>query len=443
MKQQDVKYKMKTKTIKMKKMEMDLTTYNIFMRACVSFLLIITVINVNAQGTWTQKADWTGCYAQSNTAVVVGDKAYVGLGTAYCRDWKEYNPTNNTWTDLDTLPSPYSETVMGFGINDKAYILTSGGYINNNNSTYDHQNELWEYDTNTGDWTYLNNMPGNPVNHAASFSINGKGYIVGGAVPSGNWTMSIELWEYDPLNNTWTNKAPYIGTPANCQVSFVIDGIAYVGGGMTNSSVIPSEFYKYNPLTNQWSQIVTCPKVELFAASAFALNGRGYVGMGLSIGNPENPQYVWEYNPINDEWLKITDIPDQCIWDEGVGFAINGKGYMGMGDVTCNHLPMGYYPYFWEYAPVTTPLSISEEVENISVEILPTVTTGKFEVKIDTPSHIPFTYEVMTIEGKRIKREFEVYKKNIDITSSNDGIYLIKIEVGGTTSIHKVIKNEL
>ena len=29
-----------------------------------------------------------------------------------------------------------------------------------------------------------------------------------GAVPSGNWTMSIELWEYNPLNNTWTNKAP-------------------------------------------------------------------------------------------------------------------------------------------------------------------------------------------------------------------------------------------
>ena len=72
MKQQDVKYKMKTKTIKMKKIEMELTTYNIFMRACVSFLLIITGINVNAQGTWTQKADWTGCYAQSNTAVVVG-----------------------------------------------------------------------------------------------------------------------------------------------------------------------------------------------------------------------------------------------------------------------------------------------------------------------------------------------------------------------------------
>ena len=146
----------------------------------------------------------------------------------------------------------------------------------------------------------------------------------------------------------------------------------------------------------------------------------------------------WSSNPLSYELETLT-----LINNEGVGFAINGKGYMGMGDVTCNQLPIGYYPYFWEYAPVTTPLSISEEIENIGVEILPTVTTGKFEVRIDTPTNIPFTYEVMTIEVKRIKRETGVYVKNIDITSSNDGIYLIKIEVGGTTSIHKVIKNEL
>jgi len=415
------------------------------LKISISMMLTLSIFSAISQGSWTQKADWTGCYAQSNTAVSVGDKAYVGLGTAYCRDWREFDPINNTWTPMDTLPSIYSETNMAFGINNKAYVLTSGGYINNNNTTYDYQNELWEYDPSNGDWTYLNNLPSNPINQGTSFSINGKGYIVGGSVPSMIGTFSIELWEYDPLNNTWTNKAPYIGVPTACQVAFVIDGMAYIGGGMTSGSVIPSEFYKYNPNSNQWSQIATCPKTELFAASSFAVNGKGYVGMGLSLGTTENPHYVWEYNPLNDVWNRVEDLPDnQCMWDEGIGFSINGKGYMGLGDVTCNQLPMGYYPYIYEYTPVSNSINTFENnIENIKVFPNPSSEISTIKIRLAEKMNIKLIITNIIGEMVEIINNGVLYSGEHHFQWNNSdfaaGIYLLQLSTPYGTEIKKIV----
>ena len=56
-----------------------------------------------------------------------------------------------------------------------------------------------------------------------SFSIGNFGYVCGGQDSLSNYSNA--LWEYDQLNDTWTQKANYGGGNIEYTSSFVIQGI--------------------------------------------------------------------------------------------------------------------------------------------------------------------------------------------------------------------------
>src|SRR5689334_19814708 len=106
-----------------------------------------------------------------------------------------------TWTQKTDFPeanmngrwSPYA-----FTINDKIY--AGGGYVGN----FASRRDLCEYDTATDTWTPKANLPDSGRAHATCFVVNGKAYVAGGLTGYPE-TASNDLWMYDPVTDQWTS----------------------------------------------------------------------------------------------------------------------------------------------------------------------------------------------------------------------------------------------
>lgn len=69
-----------------------------------------------------------------------------------------------------------------------------------------------------GYWTAKANVINGSRCNATSFSIGNKGYICCGVTT----VQKKDLLEYDPLTDTWTQKADFPGLARRCPVSFVV-----------------------------------------------------------------------------------------------------------------------------------------------------------------------------------------------------------------------------
>lgn len=169
-------------------------------------------------------------------------------------------------------------------------------------------------------------------------------------------------------SGSWDKKADFAnGMGRHGAISFSIGDKAYVGLGSDNQydydvfggdpptshGGFKNDFWEYNTETDTWRQLNDFPGEKRTEAIGFSINGKGYVGLGeyLAIEPDENglnsqtgfKQDFWEYNPDNDTWKQLSDFPGEGRL-KPIGFAINKKGYVGFG---------GYFDKrdFWEFSP--------------------------------------------------------------------------------------------
>ena len=76
---------------------------------------------------------------------------------------------------------------------------------------------------------------------SCSFAIGNYGYIVGGETYGPNQNYA-DTWEYNHLNDTWIQKESYLGNGVHFAAGFVIDDVAFVGGGGYGYR---NDFFKY------------------------------------------------------------------------------------------------------------------------------------------------------------------------------------------------------
>ena len=117
----------------------------------------ILIVNVNAQGSWTQKASLMNFNGREDaTGFSIGHYGFIGTGltsSGYENDFWKWNQTNNTWDSIAHYPGAGKYGVTSFTINGKGYSCL--GYSGSANAT-----DLWEYDTTTNSWTQKANFPG-------------------------------------------------------------------------------------------------------------------------------------------------------------------------------------------------------------------------------------------------------------------------------------------
>lgn len=116
-----------------------------------------------------------------------------------------------------------------------------------------------------------------------------------------------------------------------------------------------SDFWEYDPVTDTWIQKADFADTAPYGAVGFSIGDKGYAGTGYSeSAGFVSFNYFWQYDPAVDTWTQKADFGGTPRFD-AVGFSIGNKGYIGSGSDTKD---------FWEYTPQISSCSVPQ---NLSV----------------------------------------------------------------------------
>jgi len=291
---------------------------------------------------WIKKSDPPFEARWGAVSFSIGDKGYVGSGYtngSSLADFYAYNQATDSWKQVASLPDDSRRYAAStFTIGDKGYVcfgIKSGTPF---------LTDIWEYDPLNDTWTKKADFPGTPRYGAAAFSIGGKGYVVCGNTGTASGPYTSEVWEFDPIANTWTKKNDFPGSSRYgfTQAAVVMGGKAYLGGAGGND-VYTNDFYEYDALTDTWTKKADIPFGGAGYASAFKSCNRYILGVGNQ-GPSKLLDTFWEYNPTTNTWSQTSDLAGGKR-DLAVSLSINGKGYCGTGRVDATNS----YDDWWEF----------------------------------------------------------------------------------------------
>ena len=279
------------------------------------------------------------------------------------------------WSKAAPFPQP-EEELYGVAANGKMYVF--GGF-----GAGKPVGMLWEYDPATDKWTKKQTVP-RPVHHSALAEYHGKIYMFGGYVynvdpniPGGGWEPVDNVWEYDPVADSWKALTPLPekrGSPVAVEVGgqiYVIGG-AIPEPGSKEVAIRPSRAARsvgtneaYDPETNKWMSRSPMPTARnhVFAG---AVNGKIYV-IGGRLTSPfitvaSNLDVVEEYDPVTNTWDGSGARTPMPTPRSGGGWATyNGKIYVAGGEIQTRQL-VGAFRALEAYDPATNSWSILQSL---------------------------------------------------------------------------------
>lgn len=306
------------------------------MRKMLLVMTVMSYIAISAHLLWAvQKADFGGGKRYAATGFTIGSKGYIGTGSDGSKnrkDFWEYDPVANTWTQKVNLGGDARYAAVGFSIGGKGYLA-----IGSNGST--HYDDVWEYDPIANTWTRKADFGGGARYGAVGFSIGEKGYIGTGSNGSKNLN---DFWEYDPVADSWTQKADCSETSRLGAGGFSVAGKGYLGVGSDGTKAL-KDFWEYDPDTNTWTEKTDFGGTARSAVVGFSIGNNGYMGMGTN--GTVNYSDIWEYNSATNVWTHRSDFEGTARYSV-TGFPIGTKGYIGTG-----YDGSTAFKDFWEYDP--------------------------------------------------------------------------------------------
>ena len=201
-----------------------------------------------------------------------------------CMDDDEY--TQGVWRRMSDFDGVARSGASSFTIGNKGYICC--GYRGSNR---DYLKDLWMYDIEGNYWTQCADMPDEAVGRhkAASFALNGKGYVTTGAQREEPDYLA-DTWEYDPDTDTWTQKDDFGGGMRRGALGFAVGGYGYVGTGYDDNWL--KDFYRFDPNAaegSQWTIVNGFPGYKREGGTAFVIDD------------------YWMYDPETDLWYGDSD----------------------------------------------------------------------------------------------------------------------------------------
>jgi len=193
-----------------------------------------------------------------------------------------YDPVTNTWTTLAPMPtSAMMASAVYYPLGNKIYVF--GGIDHDSLLVY---NVTRIYDITSNTWSTGANMPDVRCYMASGYNnANGKIYLVSGYNTGDVTSAQSNTWEYDPVTDTFTERAPF-PHPAGGMASGVIKALLYVAGGRDASNNVVNLNWEYNPASDAWTQKANMPGgATNVTGSAVALDALWVFGGG----NPFTP----------------------------------------------------------------------------------------------------------------------------------------------------------
>jgi len=389
-------------------------------------LFLFPICFITAQnGTWTQKANF-GSFARARCiSFSIGTKGYIGTGENGSTDridfW-EYDSQNDTWTQKANVGNTGRRSGVGFSIGNK-------GYAGLGSSSQQPKSDFWEYDPQLNTWTQKAFYPGTGKMSAVGFSIDGFGYIGTGNTNGVIGNETKQFWQYNPINNTWVQKADFGGDQRDRAVGFSVNSKGYIGTGyhwLGNSFVSYGDLWEYNPQNNSWVQKSSFPNMERNNAVCFTTTNKAYIGLGYL-----NKIDFWQYSPSIDSWQQVTSFAGEGrIFPSA--FSIDNKGYVGMGYSVGTQGTI-YYNDIWEFVEPSLGLMIND-YQN-AFEVYPNPTSDFINVIVNNDVNQIIIYDILG------KEKLKTNNKIINISDFESGIYYVKLMNSMGESIKKIIKN--
>ncbi|HYV92676.1 MAG TPA: T9SS type A sorting domain-containing protein [Chitinophagales bacterium] len=414
---------------------------------------------------WTQKADFGGTGRYGAAGFSIGNKGYVGTGTGFTHDFWEYNPTSNTWTQKADFPGATRFHAIGFSIDSKGYMGTG----QSPDAGWHFVKDFWEYDPSTDTWTQKADFGGIERWEAAAFSIGNIGYVGLGSNYFDYPYDKNDFWEYDPATNTWIQKADFAETGSSAAVGFSIDDKGYIGTGSWKN-----DFWEYNPATDAWTQKTNFGGLPTVAAVGFSIGSKGYIGTGAASGNdfweytPDTSSCAF---PSNLSVAKITSSSARLKWNAVAGaekyklrYKVSGAGdWITMYPVAHSKKITGLLPnttYSWDvktYCKVDSPNVVShwsskqdfttapfrmsegipvegdESVWQISFQIYPNPAEEHATIQFTLPQSSHVYIKVYDVSGKEIVTmlddDVEQGEHSLQLNTSDfaKGVYVVKM----------------
>lgn len=255
---------------------------------------------------------------------ILGDKLYVVGGNYYSTVlihspvW-EYDLTGKIWNPKKDFPyqsSPADCAIMPFELkyNNEGYIV-----VKDNDKV-----QLWKYNPTNDSWAKITQYPGSGKLNLTGFVINNKLYMGGGR--SVTWDYCIDFWSYDLISNQWERRRDYTVSKYFMSDSFT----SYMGEGYIFTDL--HKLVEYNPENDQWSVKADFPgplrtgtSLVPFQNNLFLIGGIPLEGGYMYIGFND----CFQYSPATNAWSMKAFLP--CHSNHGFSFIYNNNLYYGLG----------------------------------------------------------------------------------------------------------------
>lgn len=255
--------------------------------------------------TWQQRSDMPGPLRYYAVAFATDSFAFGGLGynsgNSFQRDFYKYDPVSNSWSAKAGYQGPERINGACLSLGNKLYFGLGYDYFNQGN-TY---SDIQEYNPQTDQWKSRSNAPLGGRNRF--FIIGSKAYLTGSSYSS---LSGHKFYEFDPLTDTWKEKAGLPGyltkydPNIEIQSLFAVDGKGYaVTTFLTTGNGYSSMFdrflmYRYEPGEDAWKRIcLTSQTSTMFGYSSICFGGTQAAYMYRSAGPKLISGNFWKFQP--------------------------------------------------------------------------------------------------------------------------------------------------
>jgi N-acetylneuraminic acid mutarotase len=399
-------------------------------------IFLFSALVLNAQNTWTQKANYGAGNREAACSFAIGNTGYFMTGlhgdSDYCDVWA-WSQASNTWAKKDTFPGGIRMGASGVSLNGYGYLI-GGERPSNCFATKGFKGGLcggafytdfWRYTPDSDKWTRLADFPGAARNYAVMVADPLDTAIYFGTGNNNTVNFLYDWWVYKTATATWTQLDSFPGGQRCYAVGFLTNGNIYVGTGHDNDNKenATSDMWQYSPATSAWKRVANVPGTVRRQASAFAIGNMGYVCLGTR-ANSIYMNDMWQYNAVQDTWTTAAAFPPgQAFFANGL--TIGNKGYIGTGTYGSN---LDDTSWFWEYTPGDSTVGINEIKNNAGVNVFPNPSNGLFQLRIIN-YELGMKIAIYNILGEQVCSSFIIYNSQftIDLSALPDGIYFYKL----------------
>lgn len=250
----------------------------------------------------------------------------------------------NVWTQVAPFAGGLRSGGVAFSLNNKGYYGLGKSTSRGDDMYY---SDLWQYDPIADSWSQMSDFPSTGLDMAINFVIGDTAYVALGRYQDISINgYNVTTYAYDVTNDRWNEMTSFPNIGRTGSVSFVSEGKGFVVGGYKEKDAYTNEVWCFDPKKNKWSQMNDFP-LALTGCYTFTLNNDIYVGGGYNLKSNLHNTNLYKYDAATDSWSIAYKDCEPLIYSSG--FSGTDKCYIagGEGEIGTESLFMSFDGNEW------------------------------------------------------------------------------------------------